>query len=331
MKKIYTTLVLLTIAVISFSQPYYIYTAKGSGLWSDVNNWNIQARADGVAKHKVIIPAAFTIIVDNNVNSMGLGDVEVIIAGRINLVPNTTLNLSNNSSIQLNGGLISGSTATQQIVLGGIVKYQGNIDGLKTGNSIADNTTGTSPLGFRSFAIMPVNFTGFYISKAGENIQLNWSTDKEINNSHFDVERSLNGLAWQKIAVVFGTGSSNNTNNYSYNDKSITNPVVYYRLRQVDINGRSVYSSIKMIHAGEAVSAARIYGSDKNVVIDLNTSVKNNLVIIVINTNGQVISKQTFSNPSYKININLNNASTGAYIVQVTDNKGWTEVRKVIL
>jgi hypothetical protein len=81
----------------------------------------------------------------------------------------------------------------------------------------------------------------------------------------------------------------------------------------------------------EEVSAVRIYGSNKNVVIDLNTSIKSNLVVSVVNTNGQVISKQTISNPSYRININVHNASTGTYIVHITDNKGWTEVKKVIL
>src|SRR5687767_12442990 len=116
MKKIYTTIVLLTIAVMSFSQTYYTYIAKRSGYWYDTNNWSIQVRGDGVEKHKVIIPAAFTIIVDNNVNSMGLGDVEVFVAGGINLVPNTTLNLTNNSSIQLNNGAISGNSANQQIL-----------------------------------------------------------------------------------------------------------------------------------------------------------------------------------------------------------------------
>jgi hypothetical protein len=67
------------------------------------------------------------------------------------------------------------------------------------------------------------------------------------------------------------------------------------------------------------------------VVIDLNTSVKSNLTVSIVNTSGQVISKQTFSNPSYKINLTIPVASTGAYFVQITDNKGWTEVKKVIL
>jgi hypothetical protein len=332
MKKIYTTLVLLTVALMTFSQTFYVYTAKSSGLWTQSTNWDVDPRTDGVQKNKVVIATNFTIIADNNVNNLGLGNVEIYISGNVVLSAGTNLNLSNNSVIELTGGYITGSAANQKIKIGSDIKYKGNNDGVLSGYFRADNTTSSSPNGFVSLSLLPVNFTSFHISKSGQNIQLSWSTDKEINNSHFDVERSFNGLDWQKIAVVVSAGSNNsNNNNYSYNDKAISSPVVYYRLRQVDIDGRSVYSSIKTIRMGEAISAVRIYGFAKNVVIDLNTSVKSNLTVSIVNTSGQVISKQTFSNPSYKINLTIPVASTGAYFVQITDNKGWTQVKKVIL
>ena len=331
MKKFYSTLVLLTITVMAFSQTYKTYTAKRSGIWSDNGNWNVSNRVDGVSKNKYVVGDNYTMIVDNGINDAALGDVEIVVNGSLLFLTNSTLALTNNSSLRLSSGLILGLTSGQLITIGGVVKYQGNKDGWKIGSLIADNTTGASPTGFKAFAALPVNFTSFYISKSGQNVQLTWSTDKEINNSHFDVERSFNGTDWQKVSVVDGAGTSSNVNNYSYNDKNVSGSVVYYRLRQVDIDGGSMYSSIKSIRMSEAVSAVRIYGSNKNVVIDLNTSIKNDLVVSVVNANGQVISKQTVSNPSYRININVQNASTGTYIVHVTDNKGWTEVKKVIL
>ena len=85
------------------------------------------------------------------------------------------------------------------------------------------------------------------------------------------------------------------------------------------------------IRNGEMMSPVKIYGTDKKVVIELNSAAKNNVMVSVLTTNGQVISKQSFSNPGYKINVELNHISGGAYIVQVTDNKGWNEVKKVVL
>lgn len=316
--------------MVSNSQTYYIYTATNSGLWTTPTNWTTQQRTDGVQKNKVIIPVNISITADDSVNTGGLGNVEIIISGNMSLSSGTNLDFSANSSIELNNGSISGNAANQKIKIGNDTKYRGNVDGVISGYFLTNNTTGSSPLGFVSMAMLPVNFTSFYISKSGQNIQLSWSTDKEINNNHFEVERSSDGLNWEKIALVFSTGNANNSNNYNYNDKTISSPVVYYRLRQVDINGRFMYSSIKTIRMGENISPVKVYGFEKNVVIDLNSSIKGNLVVSVVNNNGQVISKQTFSNPSYKINLGMN-VTSGAYIVHVSDNKGWSVVRKVIL
>ena len=331
MKKITTTILLLIITVVSYSQTFRVYTAVSSGLWTLPGNWTTAIRTDGVKKNKVVIPKNISITADNGVNDLDLGDVEIYVLGNLILASATNLNLSSGSVIIVSNGSISGSSANQKIKIGSDIKYKGNTDGILTGNFKTDNTTGSSPNGFVSFTMLPVNFTSFYIGKTGQDVQLTWSTDKEINNSHFDVERSFNGTDWQKVSVINGAGSSTNVNNYSYNDKNVSGSVVYYRLRQVDIDGGFVYSSIKSIRMSEAVSAVRIYGSNKNVVIDLNTSIKSNLVVSVINANGQVLSKQTVSNPAYRININIQNASTGTYIVHVTDNKGWTEAKKVIL
>ena len=179
--------------------------------------------------------------------------------------------------------------------------------------------------------LQPVHFTSFYIGKSGDNIQLSWSTDYETGNSHFDVERSFNGVQWQKIAEVTAAGNSNNTNNYNYHDKNVSNPIVYYRLRQVDINSRATYSSIKMIRLNESISPVKIFGADKNVVIDLNASIKGNIQVRVLNNSGQVISQHSYTNSSYRINLRLNTISSGAYIVHVSTSNGWSEAKKVIL
>jgi hypothetical protein len=329
MKKFYITLFLIALVVTGFSQPYFIYSAKKSGYWYDSGNWNVQPRLDGGTKHQVIIPASFTIIVDNNVNNLGLGDVEVFVSGGLNIVPNTTLNLTSNSSIELNNGVISGNANNQQILIGSVIKYKGDIDGLKTGNSIADNTTGVSPLGFRSLMILPVNFTSFYVTKSGESILLNWSTNKEINHSHFEIEKSLDGLHWQKLAIV-AVAENNHSTNYNYHDKTSSTPVVFYRLRQVDIDGRFVYSSIKKIRMDQILPVVRVYGSSNNLVIDLN-SIKDNLVVTIVNSNGQLIFKKVHNTASYKINLAPGNISAGVYMVKLSDNKGWMEVKKVVL
>ena len=330
MKKIQLTLVLLTLAVMSFSQPYYVYTAITSGSWSVPANWNTQLRTDGVNKNKFVIPSSVNMTIGNGSNAES-GDVEIYIAGNMILASSANVNLSAQSFILLMNGSITGNSANQKIKIGSTIKYKGNVDGVQSGYLIMDNTTGSSPNGFYAYGLLPVNFTNFFISKTDQNIQLSWSTDKEINNSHFEVERSFNGLNWEKIAVIVGSENDKNNSNYSYSDKEISRPVVYYRIRQVDIDGRSVYTSIKTIRTGEAISPLKIYGSEKNIIIDFNTTVKSKIVVSVANNSGQVITRKSYSNSSYKINLNLSGVPSGLYIVQVTDNEGRSEVKKVIL
>jgi hypothetical protein len=313
----------------SFSQPFYIYTAKANGLWSQAQNWNIQLRTDGIARHKFVIPGNVSITINNDISN--LGDVEINISGTLSLAGSTNLHLSNNSIIVLNNGTISGDNANEKIKIGNQIKYKGNVDGVVTGYWIADNTSGSAPNGFKSFSMLPVNFTSFHINKSGNNIQLVWSTDIEIRNSHYEIERSINGRDWSKIAVVLSAANSNNGGNYDYTDQNILGEVVYYRLRQVDLDGRSTYSSVKTIRLSEAISAIKIYGSEKKVIIDLSAAIKNTVVVSIVNNNGQVIHQQSYSNPSYKINLNLYYIANGAYIVHVANNKGWSEVKKVIL
>ena len=126
MKRTSTLAFLMLTNVVSFSQDYYIYTAKKSGRWDDANNWAITVRTDDVKKSKVIIPASFNIVTDNNVNSLGLGDVDIQVSGGLTLLPNTVINLSNNSTISIvNSGTINGSATNQQIKIGSVVKYNG--------------------------------------------------------------------------------------------------------------------------------------------------------------------------------------------------------------
>ncbi|OEK04570.1 hypothetical protein BFP71_13980 [Roseivirga misakiensis] len=78
-------------------------------------------------------------------------------------------------------------------------------------------------------------------------IDLNWATASEVDNSHFDIERSEDGFAFIVIGTVAGMGQSDAINQYEFLDKSPLVGRSYYRLKQVDFNGVFEYSSIVSI------------------------------------------------------------------------------------
>ncbi|MDO7845145.1 right-handed parallel beta-helix repeat-containing protein [Hymenobacter sp. M29] len=103
--------------------------------------------------------------------------------------------------------------------------------------------TGNNPL--------PVELTDF-TATAVKNVDaaLVWRTASEKNNDHFDVERSLNGTDFVKIGQVRGQGNASTPTDYNLTDAGIgrkTTGLVYYRLKQVDVDGTATYSLVRTV------------------------------------------------------------------------------------
>lgn len=111
-----------------------------------------------------------------------------------------------------------------------------------------------NPTGFSSVQLtvgalnqtLPVNWLSFNAKIISANAQLYWSTATEINNQGFNIERSTDGKNFVAIAFVKGALNSKSIQNYSYNDLNIFNSQnqVWYRIKQIDVNGKGSYSSI---------------------------------------------------------------------------------------
>lgn len=95
---------------------------------------------------------------------------------------------------------------------------------------------------------LPVEFLHFDANLTDKkDVLLNWKTASERNNSHFIVERSKNGVDFEEIARVEGAGNSTDTNDYTHLDEKPYNGISYYRIKQVDFDGKSDYSEIRII------------------------------------------------------------------------------------
>ena len=103
-------------------------------------------------------------------------------------------------------------------------------------------------------APLPVSLMNFAASLVNSNkVKIDWSTSMEINNSHFIVERSHDGKYFSTVAKVAGNGTTSLSHAYSIMD-DVTNAgnIVYYRLHQVDLDGKSNFSNIIAIKIEKA-------------------------------------------------------------------------------
>ena len=333
MKAFYTLFFFILATASSFSQTYYVYTAVGNGQWNTVSNWSIAQRTDGKKKNKVIIPAGRNIVADNNVNYLGLGDVEVELSGKLTLATSTKLLLSANSVIKIEGGNINGNVNTQQILIGGVVKYDGSLDMVKTGFTYADNTTGVSPNGFFTPSILAVHFVNFSAVKTTKsNVLLTWTTSEEVNNKHFNLQKSVDGVNWKQIATVFPQTVNDNQKTYQYTDPNVATGQIYYRILQVDLDGSYTYSEVRTVNGDVTGSTIKAYASSPDVIVLESTggALAAGSKVSVLTSTGQLVFRTSIQQQT-KVSIRTNKQLSGIYIVSVEQSNGTVTAQKLFL
>ncbi|RYZ52895.1 MAG: hypothetical protein EOP49_08520 [Sphingobacteriales bacterium] len=329
MKQVSFILLFIISTLTAVSQTYYVYTARVNGNWNNMNTWNVGTRTDGVPKTKVVIPAAFTVSVDNGVNSFPLGNVEINIHGGLAMTNGTNIPLSAASSIELIGtGRITGTNNAQVISIGGVPKFDGSKDFTKTGASIANATTGISPNGFASTLVLPVKLISFTVNTTGMDAIVKWTTASEIYNDYFAVERSEDGNNWNVIATVNGSENTNSNTSYVYTDKITGSSFNYYRLKQIDLQGNYSYSEVRKT-TGEANKAASAYISDRFLKIRLTKTVSTKTTVSVFNANGQVVSRKVFTE-GREFSIALDQQSSGPLFVNINDSRETNQTIKLM-
>lgn len=169
----------------------------------------------------------------------------------LNLSPHAD-GIWNNISVDLNALASSNSLTlsnTTVVRFAFTLRGSGNTTNPKSGNQFVylDNVraTGSAPL--------PVVLLSFDAKAESEFHELSWVTLSEINNSHFEVQMSLNGIDFELIGVVEGHGTSNQINAYVFQHAFGLNcKEVYYRLKQVDEDGDFEFSNVKVLAVNSA-------------------------------------------------------------------------------
>lgn len=167
---------------------------------------------------------------------------------------------------------------------------------------------------------LPVTWRTFEAKRNEKQVVLNWSTASEQNNQFFAIERSINNQTWEQINTVKAIGNSNIVNTYSYIDftKTYVNQDLYYRLKQVDFDGKFTYSNtVIALYKNDDNQAIAIKPNPSNgkfTLVSPNTS-NTDLTIKVFNNMGLEVYKQNAT--LAEINMDLSYLPKGAYSILV--------------
>ncbi len=93
-------------------------------------------------------------------------------------------------------------------------------------------------------SLLPVEFIAFVARNVGKAVQLDWATATETGSDYFEIQRARNDGDWQPLDRVYSAGDSNEPQAYSFLDEEAVAGDVYYRLKQVDLDGSFMYSPV---------------------------------------------------------------------------------------
>ena len=176
-------------------------------------------------------------------------------------------------------------------------------------------------LGYKEFiSNLPISLISFKAKKDNGNVSLKWETESEQNNLQFIIERSANGTTFDSIGVVKGAGSSSKNINYLFIDKSPFNRANYYRLKQVDFDGKFSYSNVSFVDNHPNFDAGKliIYPNPANEELHIKAPFTEKLAVnfSIVGLDGKtVIHEQVNSDGNFKQNIV--DLSNGLYFVEI--------------
>ena len=193
------------------------------------------------------------------------------------------------------------------------------------GNSVNENgNTGGDVVYFNSnLIVLPVEWIKMSATNTREGNYVSWSTATEVNNSHFEVERSIDGKSFSKVGEIEGRGMSAGITDYEFLDEVEYQGMIYYRVKQVDLNGNYEFSQVVSAKAVEHVS---VQVHPTQVVSEFQVVSAEDLLVSVYDAFGNQVISTTDATV-----IDMSDQMPGIYYVLITTDNGiYVETKKIV-
>jgi hypothetical protein len=199
--------------------------------------------------------------------------------------------------------------------------------------------------GFSPFAIggdpvspLPIVLREFTASCAEEGVTLNWTTESEINNERFFVQRSADLMQWEEVLALPGAGNSNAPLSYSAADERPLGGISYYRLGQQDYDGTTELFDPVSIYCQTELSgdALHVYPNPAEEMFTVSLYLSEHLPeanFQLVDLNGRLVASHSFSGlkGNNTFQINRQGVESGTYVLRVMSEKTAVNPVKVVL
>ena len=156
--------------------------------------------------------------------------------------------------------------------------------------------------------------------------QLTWATAKEVGNNYFQVEKSVDGRVFEALARIDGAGTTEVTQEYEYLDKYYLAPVVYYRLKQVDINGQHTFSNVVEVNfLDPSLAQLRfdVFPNPATDYVEIHSlgKIRGTYRLVLVDALGKEILEDTFIGSEGQTTLHIDNLPQGMYFIHLKGEK----------
>jgi hypothetical protein len=279
-------------------------TTSASVTWSPAD-WNTVGQT-GTNQRTVDISSIIQEIVNRGGWSSGNGMV-IIITGPDNSSNYRTAETDPTLHVDISGSLAYGCGTS-------IARQDTDEDGEKDWRDDQDDS-GSLPVELSEQTIALIQGQGVII----------WSTSSETNNHFFRIERSEDGEDFHAIGQVAGAGNSNTLKHYEFVDVNPYAGISYYRIVQVDFNGKSEVFPTLVLENNKA-NIIKIYPNPAKNSVNVNSS--DNAELHIYSITGRLVMSKTIHAGNQQLDISAIEA--GVYMVVIHSNNGRTTERLVV-
>lgn len=179
--------------------------------------------------------------------------------------------------------------------------------------------------GTASQAALPVTFIGFGAKKTDAGVELIWNVAGERDVQYYEVERSATGAGFAKLGTVAATNSTA----YSYVDNQPINGAAFYRVKEVDADGKFKYSVIVKLNLNRSASL-RVYPSPAKDQVTIEHAMTAKGSLSIATADGRIVKQVDFKPELNQTIIDVSGLKAGLYIVRFVNAGGQAETTKLI-
>jgi len=184
---------------------------------------------------------------------------------------------------------------------------------------------------------LPVAWESFSVLETNSSVLIQWVTSRELNVRNFVVEKSRDGVNWTALTTLLPLQSTATLKSYSYSDNEPYPATSFYRIKQVDVDNKITYSSIKVL-SRNSLTGIKVFPNPfvHQISLDIpKVSESTTVNIKLTDVNGAVLRTMTNKIPggagsSFTLQ-GLQNLSRGMYYLSVENEEGKVLVKKKVI